>query len=51
MYVIMKTKNFLAVIAVVFLIGFVSSCTKTDTAETETLYGQDKGIQRPGTQK
>lgn len=46
----MKTKNFLALIAVVFIVGFVSSCEKDDTAETETLYGQDKGIQRPGTQ-
>ena len=46
----MKTKNFLAVIAVVFMVAFVSSCEKNDTAETETLYGVDKGIQRPGTQ-
>jgi len=48
------TKFFLAVIAVVFILGFVSSCTKTYTAETETLYdiqNLDKTkMERPGNQ-
>ncbi|WP_298485174.1 hypothetical protein [uncultured Maribacter sp.] len=49
----MKTKIFLAVIAVVFLVGFVSSCTNTDTAETETLYEQSidrRTMERAGDQ-
>ena len=48
------TKIFLAVIAVVFMVAFVSSCTKNSTAETETLYdiqNLDKTkMERPGNQ-
>ncbi len=47
------TKIFLAVIAVVFMVAFVSSCTKNSTAETETLYEQSidrRTMERAGDQ-
>ncbi len=46
----MKVKSLVLIAVVVVFVGFVSSCEKNDTAETEEIYGRDRSNQRPGTQ-